>query len=160
MCVYSHATFSTYSIYFLTIKVNFARFWVPEPTAADSATDQSRLQPIGAGWRRSKKWKFGSSSALWNWTPFPLRCECFARDSSESLAKNERFALLEIRIYGMFLTVFPLFMRDGSDSLFFTSESLFCSFAHKKRANRSKTEERILNPVWLYWRAAGKGLRK
>ena len=139
----SLATFST--IYFLTIKVNFARFWVPEPTAADSATDQSRLQPIGAGWRRSKKWKFGSSSALWNWTPFPLRCECFARDSSESLAKNERFALLEIRIYGMFLTVFPFLWEMGAIHSFSQVNHSCTLSLTKDRRNTRKTNERILN---------------
>ena len=42
----------------------------------------------------------------------------------------------------------PFYKRDERNSLFEKNESLFCSFAHKKRAIWPKSKERIPNPVF------------
>ena len=81
------------------------------------------------------------------------RCQWLACDSSESLSKNERFGrkklifcILSVPMLfaqSLFFTKeWPWAIRsgcswqksDGSNSLFFKSESLFPSFAHKKRS--------------------------
>ena len=84
---------------------------------------------------------------------FPLLCPKENRSRRSSLSRSVKNIDCE--------WIAPLAIYKGatvSESLFFMSESLFCSFANKNERFARKTDERIPNPEILinFWLASSR----